>query len=142
MQLNVPILLIEDDYDDAVLIADAVQELGVPHPVKHFATAVEAYEYLLVTTDKPLVILCDVKMPGLNGLSLLKNIIANEFLKKKAIPFVFLTALETKEVIDEAYYLGVQGYFLKSRSYQGLKDQLLSVLVYWRASLHPNTPRL
>lgn len=140
--LRAPILVIEDDQEDAQLITEAIKANGITNAVTHFSSAADAFKYLLSTTEQPLIIISDIRMPGLDGLSLLKNIVANDYLRDKAIPYVFLTALSDDKLIREAFRLSVQGYFRKASTFQGLKDQLLSILIYWRGSLHPNTPSL
>src|SRR6476660_9230099 len=103
MPLRGPILLIEDDHNDADVIKAAISELGVENEVKSFYGAQEAFEYLMFTKDKPLVILCDVRMLGLDGLAFLKNIHSNDYLRKKAIPFIFFTGIATQEIVNKAY---------------------------------------
>jgi CheY-like chemotaxis protein len=139
MALNGPILIVEDDYNDADVVATAIAELGISNELKKFDRAQKAIDYLMVTTDKPLAILCDIRMPELDGLAMLKHIFNTEYLRKKAIPFVFLTEIATKEIVNEAYDIGVQGFFKKQSSYSALKDQLLSIFVYWKKCLHPNS---
>ncbi len=138
MALNGPILLIEDDSNDADVIMTAIKELGVKNELKRFDKAQDAIDYLMVTTDKPLVILSDIRMPELDGLAMFKHIENTEYLRKKSIPFIFLTEIATREIINEVYDIGVQGFFKKQSSYTALKDQLLSILVYWEKCLHPN----
>lgn len=137
-----PILIIEDDSSDAEAIVAAVGELKFQNEVKRFAQAKDAIEYLMVTSDQPLVIISDVRMPGLDGISLLSQIQETEFLRLKAIPFVFLTGIITKDIVNKAYDLGVQGFYEKSHTYEGIKEQLYFILSYWKRSIHPNTPSL
>jgi CheY-like chemotaxis protein len=138
MALNGPILIIEDDSNDADVIMAAIKELGVKNELKNYIKAQDAIDYLMVTTDKPLVILCDIRMPELDGMAMLKHISNTEYLRRKSIPFIFLTEIASKEIINEAYNIGVQGFFKKQINYTSIKEQLLSILVYWEKCLHPN----
>lgn len=138
MALHGPVLVIEDDTSDADAIAAAVRELGVKNEVKPFASGQQALDYLAVTTDKPLVILSDIRMPGMDGLSLLQTIQNTPFLRDKAIPFVFFTGIATPDIVNKAYKNGVQGFYKKANSYGELKDQIFAILAYWTRSLHPN----
>lgn len=142
MALRGPILIVEDDLNDTEVIQSAILELKIDNEIKTFAGAQEALDYLMVTTDKPLVILCDIRMPRLDGLAFLRHINNTEYLKQKAIPFVFLTGFVSKAIVDEAYIIGVQGFFEKARDYAGVKEQLYSIFLYWIHCLHPNTSRL
>jgi CheY-like chemotaxis protein len=138
MALPGPILIIEDDSNDADVMATAIRELGIKNEVKIFYSAQEALEYLTNTTDKPFVILSDIRMPGLDGYSFLKSIKENDYLRKKAIPFLFFTGIVSSQIVDSAYELGIQGYYKKAGNYTGIKDQLLSILIYWNQCIHPN----
>jgi CheY-like chemotaxis protein len=140
MALSGPILLIEDDENDIEVIRAAITEIGVENEVISFLLAQEALDYLYQTTDQPFLILCDVRMPGINGLALRKIICKDEYLKRKSIPFIFFSVAATPEIVNEAYELDVQGFYLKERSYKAIKDQLLAIFIYWQRCLHPNRP--
>ncbi len=138
MALNGPIILVEDDTNDTDVICEAIEQIGIPNPIKKFATANEAHNYLLHTQEQPFIILCDIRMPSVDGLSFRRNIFNNEFLRKKSIPFVFYTGMVSQEIINEAYDMEVQGFYEKASSFIGIKEQLLTLFLYWKNCLHPN----
>ena len=138
MALKGPIILVEDDKNDAEVLCTAIKELGIPNDIKILHDAQEAFDYLCTTQDKPLVILCDIRMPLIDGLTFRKNIIGSDYLRRKSIPFVFLTGAVSQDIVNEAYELDVQGFFQKAGTYTGIKDQLLSIFMYWKRCLHPN----
>jgi CheY-like chemotaxis protein len=139
MALEGPIIVIEDDPNDTDVISTALTELGVKNSIVTFNLAKEALAYLWETKEKPLLILSDVRMPEMDGLTLLQSIYSAEYLKKKSIPFIFFTVLASSDIINRAYDLGVQGFYKKADNYTKLKDQLLSIVVYWKQCLHPNS---
>jgi CheY-like chemotaxis protein len=139
MALTGPVLVIEDDTTDADVIATAIVELGATNKVLRFTSGRQALDYLMTTTEEPMLIMCDIRMPGMNGLTLLREIHNTESLRRKAIPFIFFTALVSPQIINEAYETGVQGFFRKADSYTKVKDQILSILLYWNRCLHPNS---
>lgn len=140
MLTNEPILLVEDDLNDIEVINAALTELNIPHPLQVYYTANEAYTYLLETTQKPFVILSDIRMPAVNGLSFRKMIMENPYLKRKSIPFLFFTGAVSPEIVNEAYLLDVQGFYKKGPSYSKIKEQLAAIFAYWKGCLHPNKP--
>ena len=142
MALTGPVLVIEDDTTDADVIATAIAELGATNEVLRFTVGWQALDYLMTTTDQPMLIMCDIRMPGMNGLALLREIHNTEYLRHKAIPFIFFTALVSPQIVNEAYDIGVQGFFRKADSYTKVKDQILSILLYWNRCLHPNSDGL
>lgn len=70
-----------------------------------------------VAEVKPQVILLDVHMPGMDGMNALREI------KKKypQIKVIMVTALETREKIEEAIRLGADNYITKPLSLEYLE---------------------
>lgn len=142
MPLNGPILIVEnDEYDNEVLI-QALKDIGVENEAKCFEGAQPMLTYLKETTDKPFVILCDIDMPGMNGLELRKAINDDDYLRRKSIPFIFYTGMVSSQIVDEAYDLTVQGFIEKPSEYRDLQKQLQVIIGYWKENLHPNSSSL
>jgi CheY-like chemotaxis protein len=135
---NQPIILIEDDKEDCDLFISAFRDLGIKNDVICFEDAITALNYLKTTKDKILLIICDINMPVMNGLQLLKEINENTALRKKRIPFIYFSTSNSPKEINEAYDLNCQGYFMKSPSFHKLKIDLSSILHYWKNTVHPN----
>ena len=133
-----PIIIIDDDVDDQDLLKDAIVEINIRNEVKCFTNSNEALYYLIDTTDKPFLIICDLNIPGMDGLELRRKINASDRTRKKSIPFVFFTTSPAKTSIEEAYEMMVQGYFKKPNSVQEIKDTLKTIINYWSICLHPN----
>lgn len=138
MSLQGPIILIDDDEDDQFLVRSVLEELGILNRLIIFGNGLDALNYLKETTDRPFLIFCDVNMPVMNGLELRKNIDENEYLKKKSIPFVFLSTSGSSEIVRLAYSATIQGFFKKESSFKKYKDQIKLILDYWAYCLHPN----
>ena len=60
---------------------------------------------------KPDLILCDINMPKISGLDVLKQIRSNDALKHT--PFIFLTALATMDDLRVGMNLGAEDYLVK-----------------------------
>ena len=133
-----PILLIEDDEDDQFLLQRMIHELGVPNQVRFFANGQEVLDYLLITEEQPFIILCDVNMPIMNGIELRRKIDESEFLKRKAVPFIFLSTYAAPHVVDESYRMTIQGFFKKEGKYDESKEQLRWIIGYWLHCIHPH----
>jgi DNA-binding NarL/FixJ family response regulator len=78
-------------------------------------------------------------MPLLNGLEFRRRINASDYLRKKSIPFVFLTTTASQQSIEVAYEESVQGFYQQALSYQELSKQIRLVVEYWQNRLHPNS---
>jgi CheY-like chemotaxis protein len=121
---NGPIIIIEDDTDDREILNEILQELNYGNKLIFFERCPDALHYLMSTTDKPLIIICDVNIPVMNGLELRRRICENDYLKKKSIPFVFLSTNANPKTVEEAYQMMVQGYFEKPPSIEEIKGVL------------------
>lgn len=138
MSLKGPIISVEDDEDDQFLIKEAVQTLAFPNEIHFFSNGQLALNYLETTTEQPFIILCDINMPVMNGLELRERINESEYLRKKAIPFVFLTTAANARIIETAYAELVQGFYKKASKYADLQEQIRLIVTYWQQCLHPN----
>lgn len=139
MSLTGPIICIEDDSDDQQLVSVAIKELQVPHEVLFFDDGEAAIEFLKTTPQQPFLILCDINLPRMNGIELRKRLNENEYLRKKSIPFLFITTAANPALVKTAYDATVQGYFKKPDTFKELKEQLRLILMYWRECIHPNS---
>jgi CheY-like chemotaxis protein len=138
MALSGPIMIIEDDLDDQDLIKLALAEMNLENEIAIFNNGKEALDYLQITTDQPFLMICDVNMPIMNGLELRDYIEKHETLRKKSIPFVFLTTAASKSIVNKAYDLTIQGFYQKEDTYAKLAEQLHLIVRYWKSCLHPN----
>ncbi|QHS58140.1 response regulator [Chitinophaga agri] len=133
-----PLLILEDDEDDREIYQSVLASLGLRNMVLFFDAGDALLKYLQETTEKPLIIIADINVPRMNGLELRRRIDMDESLRKKSIPFVFLTTIESKEIVDEVYDLTVQGYFIKRPLYEDIEKQIRIILEYWTNARHPN----
>ena len=133
-----PIILVEDDPDDLEVYEMVFEEFGLKSKLLIFKTAELALDYLISTSESPFLIICDINLPAMNGLEFRGIIAANETLRKKSIPFIFITTSGSKKEIELAYAEMVQGYFVKNDTYDSIKAQLKSILGYWAICRHPN----
>ena len=135
-----PIIVIDDDIDDQEIMQHAIRELGIKNEIIYFSLCTDALDYLTNHTDEinPFIILSDINLPKMNGIELKKKIDENERLRRKSIPFIFLSTAYDKKILEQAYEHRVQGYFLKGSTMAALKETLSIIFRYWSMSKHPN----
>lgn len=139
MTQNQPILIVEDDLDDQEVLTEIFTELNVPHQLLFFTVCADALKYLKSSSVKPFLIICDINLPGLNGLEFKQKIDEDKELRKKSIPFVFLSTAASKLIVDEAFgTTASQGFFEKSSDMDKIKETISAILAYWRLSKHPS----
>ena len=133
-----PIILIEDDPDDQQILREVFADLEVENSLHFFDDCDAAFAHLMSIHEKPFLIISDINMPKTNGIELKQRIDSTDYLRRKSIPFVFLTTSDSEQTIDEAYRMtNVQGYFQKSHTMAGIKKKIKLVLDYWTEALHP-----
>src|ERR1051326_2009369 len=81
----------------------------------------------LARTLKPDLVLMDIKMPGVDGISA-----AEALAEEHATPVLLLTAYSNKEFIDRAVDAGVMGYLVKPFLEAQLKPAIEVALERWR----------
>lgn len=139
MAKNGPIILVEDDEDDIDLLKEVMKDNDVENELKFFLNGPDALDYLRTTTDKPLLIICDVNLPRQNGIEFKTEIDKDEMLRKKCIPFIFYSTYVSQYAVNEAYMkLTVQGFFQKNDSYSEFKNMIGMIIEYWSICNHPN----
>lgn len=73
-----PLMLVDDDPNDALLFARRLKDAGVPNPLVHFRNGGDAFMYLKQFCDgtksadhRPCLVFLDVNMPSLSGFDVL-----------------------------------------------------------------------
>jgi CheY-like chemotaxis protein len=137
MRNSSTILLIEDNYMDVILTMDACEEAKLNIQIKVAKNGQEALDYLFgrnkysdrVQYPVPGLILLDLKMPGIDGFEVLRQIKTTE--KIKRIPVIILTS--SREEGDRAlsYDIGANSYLIKPVSFDGLTDIVKRIFEYW-----------
>ncbi len=106
---NKPLLvLIEDEYDTANLVKLIMEEKG--YQVVHAADG-QAAQDLIVLMPPPSLILLDIQLPHVDGVTVLRTIRATP--EWSDVPVIMLTAVSDAQRIQEVFSLQVQDYVLK-----------------------------
>lgn len=141
MKLTGPIIIIDDDKDDQIILEHVITKMRIQTPVLFFDDCISALAHLRDTNDHPFIILCDINLPSMNGLQFRNEINKDERLRRKSIPFVFLTTSAMRHQVIEAYDLTVQGFFVKQITLDDMQLSLRRIFDYWLDCVHPNTVR-
>jgi CheY-like chemotaxis protein len=131
------ILIVEDDKDDCELLTATLIAIGIKNEFLCFQDPDEALIYLKTTKKDTFLIISDVNMPRMNGFDFKKKINEDSRLKKKMIPFVFLSTSASTYLINEAYTLSIQGYFQKPNDIRTMNNVVRSIIEYWNNCKHP-----
>ena len=127
-------LLIDDSDDDSFLTRRACLRLQPQPTLARVRDGVEAQSYLLGTGpfgDRvkfpfPVLIVCDLKMPRMNGLEFLRWFRGHEACR--SIPFWLLTSSAAQSDREAARQLGAAGFLIKPGAFAELVAHLQAVL--------------
>lgn len=131
------ILLVEDELSDATLMMRGFKKAGVENPIRHVKSGTEALAYLhglqpyadREQNPAPVVILLDLKLPDMSGLSLLETLKHSP--DARQIPVVVLTAERDQRVIDAAYSAGASSYLVKTFAPEEVARLAEEIAAYW-----------
>lgn len=131
------ILLVEDDYNDILLIQRAFRKAKIQQSMMIVSDGDEAIAYLsregqyadTKTYPTPILILLDLKLPRRSGLEILAWIRQQPILKRLLV--VVLTSSEENSDLDRAYDLGANSYLVKPINFQDFVKLVELVDAYW-----------
>jgi CheY-like chemotaxis protein len=130
------ILLVEDDPNDVELTLEALAEYRVANEVMVLHDGAEALDYLYRrgrfedrAGGSPAVVLLDLKMPKVNGLTVLKTVKGDPALK--SVPVVMLTSSREERDLVESYGLGVNAFVVKPVDFAQFSDAVRRLGYFW-----------
>ncbi|HEY0045545.1 MAG TPA: response regulator [Flavobacterium sp.] len=133
-----PVIIIEDDFEDQQVLQEVFGSLQYGHEIIFFSDGFSALQYLTETSVEPFIIFSDINMPKLTGIELRQKVHENEDLRLKSIPYLFFsTSAEQKHVVD-AYSKSAQGFFVKPKQFEEIKDLIKVIMDYWLKCVSPN----
>ena len=103
----IKILFVDDDANFLKSAKQCLKSLGA-FDIESASSADEAFEK--ITKKKPDAIVCDIKMPGTNGLEFLKALRESG----NNTPFIVFTVTKDKETALKAFNAGANGFVGKS----------------------------
>jgi FixJ family two-component response regulator len=93
------IYIIDDDPDISEIFEEEISAKYKNAEVVVYNDSLKALECIKALELQPSVILCDMKMPGIKGLQLRAELVANGITS----PFIFISGLGGENVIDDKY---------------------------------------
>jgi CheY-like chemotaxis protein len=131
------ILLVEDNRMDIELTLDAFREARLGNTVHVAKNGEEALAYLYGRGQYgdrkqyplPDIILLDLKMPGIDGFEVLRQVKGTPELKR--LPVIILTSSQEEGDLALSYDCGANSYLVKPVSFEGFLRVVEQVQSYW-----------
>ena len=135
------ILLVEDNESHALLIKRALLESEFKINLVHVCGGEDALDFLyrknnfssgaddLRMRPRPKIILLDLRLPGMDGLEVLKTIKTSE--EFYDIPVVVLTSSALEPDIVGAYHFRANSYLVEPVDFALFRRQILDAVNYW-----------
>jgi len=136
---NKVILLVEDSADDIELTLRAFKRSHLMNPVEVVRDGVEALDFLFARgayesraeASLPTLIILDLKLPRLDGLSVLRTIRADK--RTELLPVVILTSSKEEQDLVSGYSLGANSYVRKPVDFSEFLEAVRVLGIYWLA---------
>ncbi len=131
------ILFVEDNRMDVELALDAFKEARLGNTIYVATNGKKALDYMFGRDEYgdrekyplPDIVLLDLKMPGIDGFEVLRQVKGSPILKR--IPVIILTS--SKEEGDRAlsYDIGANSYLVKPITFDGFLEVVKQIEQYW-----------
>jgi CheY-like chemotaxis protein len=126
---EVAILLVEDDLGHARLIEKNLRRSNITNDIVIVNDGQQAIDYLFGEGDylgtkphKPILVLLDLNLPGLDGYQVLQRMKGDD--RTKRIPVVILTTTDDAREVERCYDLGCNVYMTKPVDYEQFSDAI------------------
>lgn len=132
MSTHPPILLVEDNPLDVDLTMRAFQRCSLANPIAVARDGEEALAWIPrweAGESLPVLILLDLNMPRVDGLTVLRTLKAHAWLR--CIPIVVLTTSQEERDIQSAYDAGANSYIAKPVDFDRFIDMARQIEHYW-----------
>ena len=139
------ILLVEDNPDDRELARLAFERSGIPLKMVIVESGVEALDYLFgrgVFANRdlkeiPALILLDLKLPGIDGLEVLRRLRAGDAAAQqigdriRTIPVAIMSTSREQQDLINSYNLGCNSYIDKPVDFGQFQTVARQLGLYW-----------
>ena len=131
------ILLVEDNPDDEELTRRALSKSGISNKVIVCRDGADALNYIFGRgnykgrdpNDYPAITLLDLKLPKVDGLTVLEGIRADR--RTRLMPVAILTSSKLEEDLIRSYALGVNSYVRKPVKSDLFIEAIRQLGLYW-----------
>lgn len=131
---QVVVFYADDDPDDRLLLQDAWEAGGIPHPLRLSAGGAAVLEAITDHLSDPgqraaAVVLVDLKMPGIGGDEVLRRLKGDP--TTSHVPVSILSSSDDPHDLRRIYASGGASYLVKPSTFDDLIRQVQAFSTYW-----------
>lgn len=142
------VLMAEDDEHDIVATKRAWRKHGIANPLYVVNDGEQCMDFLLRrgryakkgTAPRPGILLLDIKMPRMDGLTVLKHIREDRNLRR--LPVMMLTTSKREEDRVQSYDLGANAFIVKPVGFENFSEAVRTINLFWQLVELPETKGL
>jgi CheY-like chemotaxis protein len=137
LQTPIEVLLVEDNATDAELCIRALKKHNLANRLVWVKDGAEALDFLYGRgqyegrefTNRPKVILLDLRMPKVDGREVIRILKGDDILK--TIPIVVLTSSKDDHEIGDCYGLGANSFVSKPVEFDAFANAVAQLGMFW-----------
>lgn len=137
------VLLVEDNPQDEALTLRALRKINLANNVDVVRDGQQALDYLFrqgdyavrAGPDLPTVVLLDISLPRLDGLSVLERLRADA--RTRVLPIVILTSSDEDRDRMRSYENGANSFVRKPLDFGEFAETVARLGIYWLATNDP-----
>jgi CheY-like chemotaxis protein len=127
------IILADDDRDDVEVFQMSLQELKIPHSLRHAEDGNALF--VLLKEQIPYMLFLDINMPHKDGMACIREIRKNS--DYDTMPVVMYTSHTASKIVDECFSHGANLYMPKGYTLSDLIGKLQKIFsIDWHRTTH------
>lgn len=123
------LVIVDDDLLYTRLVELVLRSVKYPGESKIIHDPSELIPFLTSSPSKPRVVLLDVNMPQMSGLSVLKEL--RSLPQTKATPVVIMSGIEDDALVKDAFIWGANSWIRKPNELDDFFSIFQRILEYW-----------
>jgi len=124
---DLSVMIIDDEPFMRKLLIRLLIDIGVSD-IQEASDGADGLNQLARNPEKPNIIICDLDMPGINGIEFVRKLRAAKMPEFSDLPVLIVTGNAGSDKVEDAVNAGIHGYLVKPISRNMLESRMASAL--------------